>query len=313
MKITGVSFGRRNGNNDTMCRAALEAAKEKGAEIEFIHIMDWDIRHCTGCNSCTEALMSGKGNLCVLKDEFDEFRSILLDSDGVLFVGPIFESGGSGLLHTICDRFGPRFDRGMNIIGTQMSEKTGGKPVDPRILKDKVISFIGIGGSDWASRVQTDHAMCAMSPAWKVIDNEYFSWSLNIIMDDDKIKRVREIGANLVDAAADYESAVYKGDPGVCPHCHCANIWIKPGTLTAVCELCGLEGTLEIEDGKYVLKYDPSDEPKAHDTISGKFMHCDDINENLQKFGDFKKTEEYKRRVAHYKEVCEVTPPPSKR
>ena len=30
MKILGVSLGTKNGNNDTMCRVALEAAKEKG-------------------------------------------------------------------------------------------------------------------------------------------------------------------------------------------------------------------------------------------------------------------------------------------
>ena len=35
MKILGVSLGTKNGNNDTMCRVALEAAKEKGAEIDL--------------------------------------------------------------------------------------------------------------------------------------------------------------------------------------------------------------------------------------------------------------------------------------
>ena len=29
MKILGVSLGTKNGNNDTMCRVALEAAKAK--------------------------------------------------------------------------------------------------------------------------------------------------------------------------------------------------------------------------------------------------------------------------------------------
>ena len=46
----------KNGNNDTMCRVALEAAKEKGAEIEFIHLLDWDIQYCSGCVACSRAL-----------------------------------------------------------------------------------------------------------------------------------------------------------------------------------------------------------------------------------------------------------------
>ena len=56
MKILGVSLGTKNGNNDTMCRVALEAAKEKGAEIEFIHLLDWDIQYCSGCVACSVAL-----------------------------------------------------------------------------------------------------------------------------------------------------------------------------------------------------------------------------------------------------------------
>ena len=35
MKILGVSLGTKNGNNDTMCRVALEEAQKMGAEIEF--------------------------------------------------------------------------------------------------------------------------------------------------------------------------------------------------------------------------------------------------------------------------------------
>ena len=58
-KIVGVSFGTKNGNNDTICKVALLAAQEAGCEIEFIHAQDLDIRHCTGCIACVKALMSG--------------------------------------------------------------------------------------------------------------------------------------------------------------------------------------------------------------------------------------------------------------
>ena len=33
MKILGVSLGTKNGNNDTMCRVALEAAKYSAAQV----------------------------------------------------------------------------------------------------------------------------------------------------------------------------------------------------------------------------------------------------------------------------------------
>lgn len=312
MKIVGVSFGTKNGNNDTMCRVALEAAQQAGAEVEFIHLLDWHIEHCTGCVACSRGLVMGKGNICTRRDDFDAFRSILLDADGILFVSPIFESGASGLLHTVCDRFGPRMDRGMNIIGDQISREAGGPGVDPRLLQDKVISFVGIGGSDWACRVQTDHAMCAMSPAWKIIDNDFFSWSKDVIMHDDKIARMQEIGRNLAAAAADIEKASYQGDPGVCPHCHCSNFWLVPGTTKAVCELCGLEGEIVVEDGAWKFVFPAEDEHKAHDTISGKFLHADDIKENEGRLMDLGKDPEFQRRKKYYTDLFAPIPAPSK-
>lgn len=312
MKLVGVSFGSKNGNNDTMCRAALMAAKEAGAEVEFIHLHDWNIEHCSGCVACSRALVMGKGNICTRRDDFDAFRSILLDADGVLFVSPIFESGASGLLHTVADRFGPRMDRSMNIVGDKIRREQGLDGIDPRILQDKVISFIGIGGSDWACRVQTDHAMVAMSPAWKVIDNEFFMWSKDIIMNDEAIERVKQIGRNLAEAAGDIAAAQYKGEPGVCPHCQCSNFWLVPGTTKAVCELCGLEGEIRVEDGAYRFVFKPEDEHKAHDTISGKFLHVDDIRENEGRLMNLYSDPEYKRRVAYYKDFIQPTPPPAK-
>ena len=90
-----LSFGTRNGNNDTMCRVALEAAKEMGAEIEFIHVFDWDIKYCTGCVACSRSLVMGKGMVCSQKDDFAKLFDKMAEADGVLVVDPIYESGGS--------------------------------------------------------------------------------------------------------------------------------------------------------------------------------------------------------------------------
>ncbi len=326
MKILGVSLGTKNGNNDTMCRVALEAAKAAGAEIEFIHMFDWDIKYCTGCVACSRGLVMGKGMVCTQKDDFKAFYEKMVDADGVLFVDPIYESGGSGLFHVLTDRMGPGHDTGL-LMGAhfQMLEKTG-QGLEPKYFKQKAVSFVGIGGSDWALRVETDHAMLAMSPGWKVIDNDYFSWSKDVIMQDDKVERMKEIGRNLVEAAteiakdnegvdfpiAENHKSYWKGTPGVCPHCQGNKFYIFPGTTKCVCELCGLEGTLELEDGGFKFKFAPEDEHKAHDIISGKKLHGDDIFENESRLVNLFKDEEFKRRKAHYTAVCEPTPSPSK-
>ena len=185
---------------------------------------------------------------------------------------------------------------------------------------------MGIGGSDWAVRVETDHAMLAMSPAWKVVDNEFFSWCKDVIMQDDKIERMQQIGRNLVEAAkevmednakmqipvAENNKSYWKGKEGACPHCQGNNFYIYPGTTKCVCELCGLEGTLEIVDGAFKFKFNPEDEHKAHDIISGKKLHGDDIFENEGRLMNLGKDEEFKRRKAYYTAVCEPTPSPSK-
>ncbi|SEK83628.1 MULTISPECIES: flavodoxin family protein [Pseudobutyrivibrio] len=312
MKILGLSCGTRNGNNDTMCRVALEAAKEMGAEIEFIHVFDWDIKYCTGCVACSRSLVMGKGMVCSQKDDFAKLFDKMAEADGVLVVDPIYESGGSGLFHVLCDRMGPGHDIGMMYMLDGKLKEQGKEGLDPKYLKKKAISFVGIGGSDWACRVETDHAMLAMSPAWTVVNNEFFSWSKDVIMQDEKVERMRQIGRNLVEAAKDVDNAKWMGEPGACPHCNGNNFYIFPGTTHCVCELCGLEGTLEVVDGAFKFKFAPEDEHKAHDTISGKKLHGDDIFENEGRLMNLFKDPEFKARKEHFTSVCEPTPSPSK-
>lgn len=307
MKILGVSFGSRNGNNDAMCKEALMGAQSKGAEIEFINMQNLHIEHCTGCTACVMSLMSGKGGACPIKDDFEWFRGKMMDADGIVFVVPIFEEGSTGLFHTITDRMGPRNDRAMNIIGTKIAEANGGVAPDPRILKEKVVSFISVGGSDWSTRAQCEAATLAMVPAWKIINNEVFSWSKCIAMEDDKLAVARKVGENLAEAAQDWESASYKSEPGICPHCHSRNFYL--GDQEATCCFCGMVGKIETVNGKLTFSFPPEMEPLAHDTVSGKFKHADDIKENEGKLWEYKKTDAYKERMAKYRDFIASSKP----
>ena len=76
-----------------------------------------------------------------LKDDFDWPLDKMLTPTALSSPPHLWEKGATGLFHTITDRFGPCMDRGNNIIGTKIAEETGGTAPDPRILKDKVISF----------------------------------------------------------------------------------------------------------------------------------------------------------------------------
>ena len=103
-KVLGVSFGTKNGNNDSICKEALMGAVEEGCEVEFIRAMDLNIKHCTGCITCVKMLMSGQGNMCIHKDDFDWLFFKMAEADGIIMCNPIFETGASGLFHTIMGR-----------------------------------------------------------------------------------------------------------------------------------------------------------------------------------------------------------------
>jgi len=320
MKILGLSAGTLNGANDSLCKEALMAAKEAGAEIEFINIMKLDLKHCTGCKACVMGLFSGRGNACVLKDDMQWLIDKMLDADGIIYAAPIFEKCGPGIHHTLMDRFGPRMDRGNLMIGQKIAEEKGGKPIDPRYFKEKVISFMGIGGSDWATRIQCDFATLALTPKWTVIDNQLFSWSLSILMNDGAIAKAHQMGLDLAAAAKKIADGTfvpghgifnedYKGPAGVCPYCHGKNFYLEENG-TAICCLCGTEGVMKFEGGKYVFEFDAGKWiPHAHDSISGKFIHGDDIMRNEGEARELMATDEAKARKQKYRDFIAPTMP----
>lgn len=85
--------------------------------------------------------------------------------------------------------------------------------------------------------------MFALSPGWKVVNNEFFSWCKDVIMQGDKVERMKEIGRNLADAAQQIidedmqiegseKTSLWKGKEGACPHCQGNNFYIYPGYNT---------------------------------------------------------------------------------
>ena len=308
MKILGISGGSKNGANDCMCREALLGAQEQGAEVEFSRLLDLDIRHCTGCKACVMSLFSGKGNRCIIKDDFQWLLDKMLDADGIVISVPIFEKCAMGLFHTIMDRFGPRMGRTNNMVADKIAEENGGVRVDPRYMQDKCISYMAIGGSDWATQVRCDFTLHCLTPMWKMIDAEIFMWSLGILLDKEKVAKAHQVGVNLANAAKDTASATWQGEDGICPHCHSRNFYIE-GSDTAVCGQCGMRGKLLLQDGAYHFEFPEEQLKHAHDTLSGQFIHSDDIQKNEKEIGAKARTPEYRAMVKEYESAIPATRP----
>jgi hypothetical protein len=200
-------------------------------------------------------------------------------------------------------------DRGNNVIATKNAKEKGGKIPDPRILRDKVISYMGIGGSDWITKFQCGAAMQALTPMWKIINNEVFPFSSGIIIDDERVAKVHQIGVNIANAAKDISKATYKGEEGVCPHCHSKNFYLDSKSTHIICELCGVEGDIKILDGKVKFEFPEEQIRYAHDTLSGKFIHVEDIGNTITTIMGMKKTDKYKERLENYKNFITVTMP----
>ena len=73
----------------------------------------------------------------------------------------------------------------------------------------------------------------------------------------------------------------------------------------AVCGQCGIRGKLVTEDGKVRFTFDESQIEYAHDTLSGQFIHADDIQNNEKNAG----ADEYKAKVQRYAEAITAVKP----
>ena len=74
------------------------------------------------------------------------------------------------------------------------------------------------------------------------------------------------------------EEMVFKGDPGHCPMCHNTTMVLGENADDVTCAVCGMKGTISVEDGKIRVTYDPAEFEKSHVTDSGKYLHMLDMN-----------------------------------
>ena len=311
MKVLAISGGSKNGNNDAMAREALMGAESQGAQVEFIRLHDLELKACTGCIACVKSLMGGNNGDCILKDDFNWLDEKIFQADGIIFVMPVFEKGSPGVMHVLQDRrFGPAYDPGPCTVAKKIAEKKGTAGPDSRKFVPKLVSYIGIGGSDWVTRFSADMNLTAMTGCWKVIDDVVFTWAKCAVMDDSIVRKCNEIGVNMAEAIdVGLEKAVYKGDPGVCPLCHCRNFHIANDPKETICVVCGMVGELQTMDGKVVFVVEQEQYEHAHTLMPGKMKHMDDIYKNETHLMELKKTPEYKERMEKYEKFLQAVKP----
>jgi len=99
IRVIGLNGSpHRQGNTVTLMSWVLEGCAVSGAQIEWLHLVDYDIRYCQGCFTCLRA------GACPIRDDFLAVRANLLAADGIVAGSPVYEGGPSAQFKTFLDR-----------------------------------------------------------------------------------------------------------------------------------------------------------------------------------------------------------------
>lgn len=109
MKIIAITSSPKGKNSLTLrlVDAALEGAREAGAETEIIDVARTKINYCKGCVNCY------KVGECAQKDEYAGVKQKLIAADGIILSSPNYIDGVTAQLKTF-------FDRSANLIHEQL-------------------------------------------------------------------------------------------------------------------------------------------------------------------------------------------------
>lgn len=292
MKVLGVSFGRKNKNCDILVKQALFAAQEAGAEVKFINTMNMKISHCTGCGACSKLRDQGKQIKCVaIKDDYLELENEILNADGIIVAAPVYSIAPTGQLKNYIDRFGAAHDRAAALAEQEKRIKAGAEELlDPRVLADKYVAYISVGGAktpDWVSMGLPNMHMFGMSTVMKTvgqIDAYNMGTIVNPVLEDELMEQTAKLGKHLAESIGKpYDQVEWMGEEGACPVCH--NSIITVGKTTDVqCPLCGINGKLSIENGEVKVTFSEKEQNRARNTLEGLTEHYHEIQGFVKAF-----------------------------
>lgn len=290
-KVLGLSFGRKMGNTDVMIKTALMECEKAGNEVKFIRADDLDIKPCTGCISCVVGMTTGRGKGgCPVKDDFHILDEALMECDAVIVGSPTYVLSPTGRFKTVCDRIGPSHDitfRKSTYEDGMAAGKSKDALPDERSFKKRVGALVSVGGAmtqNWLSFMLPTMYEFTMSMGIDVVDmHEYFGAMAyeHVLGNDAEMARMTLLGQNIAQALAaktEEERTVWRGErQGVCPVCHCDMLTVSKDQTYVECPVCGIKGSLSIEDGKIQAEFSEKEQLRSRLHWNGKLEHSTEI------------------------------------
>lgn len=115
MKALILLGGYRKKNTWQMAKAFQDGLETAGHDVKLLHIKDYSILPCTGCESCYK---TGK---CVLKDEMHVIYDAVDEAEILVLASPLYFYSVTSDLKAVMDRGQPYWER------TKRQKDTGGK------------------------------------------------------------------------------------------------------------------------------------------------------------------------------------------
>ncbi len=182
IKILGINASpRKYGNTYKLLKVSLEAAEKLGANVELIHLYDYNIKPCIGCLSDVQKACQYP---CVIDDDGKTILEKILKSDGLIIATPTYWYGPSGHLKNLIDRM-TAFENMIFVTGRSLVE-------------GKVAGFIAVG-NDSGNVLAISYMMVVLNsmgfiiPPWALayyIGNEDALQSKSSVLDAANVGKV---------------------------------------------------------------------------------------------------------------------------
>jgi len=280
MKVLGISFGRPMKNGELLVKHALMAAQEAGAGVKYINTLKMDIRHCTGCGACSRGRENGKQIRCIIKDDYSILEEAVLDADAIIVAAPVYVLGPVGQFKNFVDRYGPAHDRAACVAEQQRRVDQGLELLDPRVLSDKYVAYISVGGAftpNWVSLGLPGMYLFGVSTTMKTV-GQIDAYNMGRIgsplLNRELMDQTAALGKHLVASVGKSEVEIeWFGEEGACPVCHNKLITITGQATEVECPMCGILGRLDIADGKIQVTFSEAEKQRARGTYNGLLEH----------------------------------------
>ena len=89
----------QNGSTRLLIDSFTRGAEEAGHRVSVLDTAHMNVRPCTGCIAC------GYDGPCVQKDDMEQIRKAVMESDMLVFATPLYFFGFSAQLKAVLDRF----------------------------------------------------------------------------------------------------------------------------------------------------------------------------------------------------------------